>query len=71
MNITKETKKRVEFTTEEVKTLEKSLCILQELYDILEEDSYVRSTKEVFDEGDVFTAKEVLSAFTTNSITIE
>ena len=50
MNIIEGTKKRVEFTNEEIETLKKSFCILQEVYDILEEDSYVRIIKKVFDE---------------------
>lgn len=75
MNIIEGTKKRVEFTNEEIETLKKSFCILQEVYDILEEDSYVRIIKkvfdEVFDEESVFIAKEVVSAFASNNIFID
>ena len=72
MKFIEETKKKVEFTNEEIKILEKSLCILQEVYNMLEEDSYVRTiTTEVFDEESVFIAKEVISAFASNNILID
>ena len=72
MNIIEGTKKRVEFTNEEVKILEKAICILQEVYNILEEDSYVRTiTTGVFDEESIFIAKEVVSDFALNNILID
>lgn len=71
MKFIEETKKKVEFTNEEIKILEKTLCILQEVYNMLEEDSYVRTTIGVFDEESVFIAKEVVSNFALNNILID
>lgn len=72
MNIIEGTEKKIRFTNEEIKTLEKALCILEEVYNILEEDSYVRTVVGgVFDEESVFIAKEAVSEFALNNIIID